>query len=102
MHKEGIRTALLRQTILTCLQEDFTSFFRDADFPMLMERDILLWAGFSQVPLPAVGRGLMDIFQGLRRRAAQLYSCGCAHRTGGRRLLCPAAGRREKRAGKRE
>ncbi|WP_320918893.1 response regulator transcription factor [Eisenbergiella porci] len=64
VHKEGIRTALLRQTILTCLQEDFTSFFRDADFPMLMERDILLWAGFSQVPLPAVGRGLMDIFQG--------------------------------------
>lgn len=38
VHKEGIRTALLRQTILTCLQEDFTSFFRDADFPMLMER----------------------------------------------------------------
>lgn len=64
VHKEGIRTALLRQTILTCLQEDFTSFFRDADFPMLMERDMLLWAGFSQVPLPAVGRGLMDIFQG--------------------------------------
>lgn len=64
VYKDGIRTALLRQTILTCLQEDFTSFFRDADFPMLMERDILLWAGFSQVPLPAVGRGLMDIFQG--------------------------------------
>ena len=109
--KEGVKQFLLKP----CSEEDIRRAIQSArrfpDWHFLFPAPAVrfVWrvgypvvGGFFPGAPACCGKRADGYFPGLRRRAAHLYSCGCAHRTGGRRLLCPAAGRREKRAGKRE
>lgn len=61
--RKTIHAALIRQTLLTCLQEDYRAFLEDAHFPHLIESGSLYWVSFDQMPRSFSGQGMMEIYQ---------------------------------------